>query len=397
MTPALPYPVYDADNHLYEPPEAFLRHLPKAFEKDFYFAEVNGRAKLVINGQLSEYIPNPTFAVVAAPGVHEAWYRAENAEGRTMRDMAGRPIVPPQSWRTGEDRLQVLDQQGIHASLIFPTLASVIEARLGDKPETISALFRSLNKWLGEEWGYAREGRLFPAAMIGLSDVDDAVGQLEEVLAAGARCVAVRPAPVPGLRGSRSFGFEEFDPFWARCAEAKIFVCLHSSDSGYDQIYRWWTAGRRTEFLPFEKDSFGLMLEPLARPITDSLSALVCHGAFDRHPDLRVICVENNSEWVGPLLRRFDRAFGQMPHAFSRHPRDTFHRHVFVAPAYEDDMDELATFLPAERILFGSDYPHPEGLAEPLDYLKEFGNFAPGDIEKIFHGNLKGLLEGARN
>ena len=53
--------------------------------------------------------------------------------------------------------------------------------------------------------------------------------------------------------------------------------------------------------------------------------------------------------------------------------------------------------MPAERILFGSDFPHPEGLAEPLDYLKEFEGFAAGDIERIFHGNLKGLLEGGRD
>ena len=58
---SLPFPVYDADNHYYEPEEAFLRHLPAKFQKDFYFVEVKGRKKLVIGGMLSEYIPNPTF------------------------------------------------------------------------------------------------------------------------------------------------------------------------------------------------------------------------------------------------------------------------------------------------------------------------------------------------
>jgi predicted TIM-barrel fold metal-dependent hydrolase len=393
----LPFDVYDADNHLYEPPEAFLRHLPKEFQREFYFAEVRGRTKLVINGQLSEYIPNPTFEVVAAPGVHEKWYRSKNTEGLSMRELSGTPIRPPLEWRTGEGRVKSMDQQGIHAALVFPTLASAVEARFETKPEVISALFRSFNTWLGEEWGFARDGRLFAVPMIGLSDVDDAIDQLETVIKAGARCVGIRPAPVPGDRGGRSPGFKEFDPFWARCAEARIFACLHSSDSGYDQIYRWWTAGSRSEYLPFQRDAFSVMLDPLARPLTDTLSALVCHGAFERHPDLRVICVENNSEWVGPLLQRFDRVYGQMPKTFAQHPRDTFIKHVFVAPAYEDDMDELATFLPADRILFGSDYPHPEGLEEPLDYVNEFSNFSQADIQKIFQGNLKGLLEGARN
>ena len=171
--------------------------------------------------------------------------------------------------------------------------------------------------------------------MISLADVDAAVDQLESAFSiAGARCVAIRPAPVPGLRGGRSFGFPEFDPFWARCAEANIFACLHSSDSGYDRIYQWWMAGNRTEFLPFEKDAFGQMLDWLARPICDSLSALICHGAFDRHPNLRIVCVENSSDWVESLLRRFDRAYGQMPGSFKRHPRDTFHKHVFVPPSF---------------------------------------------------------------
>jgi predicted TIM-barrel fold metal-dependent hydrolase len=395
--PMLPYDVYDADNHLYEPPEAFLRHLPKAFAKEFYFAEVKNRTKLVINGQLSEYIPNPTFEVVAAPGVFETWYRAENHEGLTMREMSGTPIAPRPEWRVGEGRIEALDQQGVYAALVFPTLASVVEARFQDKPEVISALFRSFNTWLGEEWGFAREGRLFAVPMICLAEIDEAVDQLETVLKAGARCVGIRPGPVPGPRGGRSPGHAEFDPFWARCAEARIFVCLHASDSGYGEIHRWWTAGSRTEYLPFQRDPFTEMLEPLTRPIVDTLSALVCHGVFERNPDLRVVSVENSSVWVGELLRRFDRVYGQMPGAFRQHPRESFIEHVFVAPEYEDDMDALARHLPADRILFGSDYPHPEGLAAPLDYLKEFGGYSAEDVRKIFHGNMKGLLEGARN
>lgn len=394
---SLPYPVYDADHHLYEPPEAFLRHLPKGFEREFYYVDIKGRTKVVVDGQVSEYIPNPTFAVVAGPGTHEKWYRAENTEGLTLRELSGKAVRPPAEWRSGEARLSVLDQQHLHAALVFPTLASVIEARLGHKPEVITALFSALNRWLVDDWGFAREGRLFAVPMVCLSDVDTAVAELEFALKNGARLVGVRPAPVPGVRGSRSPGMAEFDPFWARCAEANIFVAMHASDSGYDQIFRWWTGGARREFLPFEKDAFGLALEALERPITDTLAAMICHGAFDRHPNLRLVSVENGSSWVGPLFKRLDRAYGQMPKAFARPPRETFKKHIFVAPSYEDDMDELATLLPANRILFGSDFPHPEGLAEPLAYLKEFTNYSDADVKKVFHGNLKGLLEGKRD
>lgn len=393
---ALPYPVYDADHHLYEPAEAFTRHLPKEFARHFYFVEVNGRTKLVIGGMLSEYIPNPTFEVVAAPGTHEKWYRAENTEGLTLRELSGKAMRPPPEWRSGDGRLAVMDQQGIHAALVFPTLASVIEERLNHEPEAMAALFHSLNMWTDEEWGFARQDRLFSVPMISLANMESALKELEFVIERGARVIGIRPAPVPGFRGSRSFGFPEFDPFWARVADAGIFVCLHASDSGYDRIYRMWTGGGG-EFVAFDNDSFKLTLDSLGRPIADSLSALICHGVFDRHPNLRVASLENGAAWVEPLLHRLDRAYGQMPKSFKRHPRDTFHKHVFVASFYEDNAIDLNKFIPAERMLFGSDFPHPEGLAEPLDYVKEFEGFGDDDLKKIFSTNLKGLLEGARN
>jgi predicted TIM-barrel fold metal-dependent hydrolase len=390
----LPFPVYDADHHLYEPEEAFVRHLPKRFKREFYFVDVEGRRKLVIGGLVSEFIPNPTFAVVAAPGAHAKWYRAANTEGKSLRELTGTPIRPPESWRSGDGRLQLLDQQGLHAALVFPTLASAIEERIGAKGDVSAALFHALNQWTVDEWGFARANRLFSVPFISLTNVAAAVQELDFVLAQGARAVNIRPAPVPDIRGSRSFGFTEYDPFWARVAEAGVFVCLHGSDSGYDRITRWWT-GSEGEQLAFDHSPFKSVVDLIGRAISDSLAALICHGVFDRHPKLKVMSVENGATWVAPLLHRLERAYGQMPRAFKAHPRDLFQRHVYVAPYYEDNVDKLRESLPVERMVFGSDYPHPEGVAEPLEYLGEFRHFKADEIEKIFSTNLKQLLEGA--
>jgi predicted TIM-barrel fold metal-dependent hydrolase len=393
---SLPFPVYDADNHIYEPEEAFTRHLSERAKRDFYFVEVNGRKKLVIGGMVSDFIPNPTFEVIAGPGSHEKWYRAENTEGLTLREMQGKPIRQPPEWRTAEGRVAMLDQQGLHAALVFPTLASVIEERVGAKAATATALFHSLNCWVDEEWGFARDNRLFSVPFISLADVDAAVQELEFVLARGARAVNIRPAPAPNVLGSRSFGYPEFDPFWARVAEAGIFVCLHGSDSGYDKITRWWT-GPTQEFLAFERGSFQNCVDLIGRAISDSIAALICHGVFDRHPTLRVASVENGGTWVRPLLHKLGRTFGQMPQAFKEDPRETFRKHIYVVPFFEDDLEELRGLMPIEHLLFGSDWPHAEGLAEPLDYLTEFRNFPAADVEKVFSTNLKGLIEGRPN
>lgn len=387
------FPVYDADQHLYETEEALTRYLPEKYQRDFYFVERNGRQKLVIGGMLSEFIPNPTFAVVAEPGAHEKFYRAENTEGKTLRELTGKPIRPPESWRTGEGRIASLDEQGLQAALVFPTLASVVEERIGVRGDVSAALFHSLNRWMVEEWELAKDNRLFMVPFISLTDVDAAVRDLEYVLANGARVVNIRPAPVPDIRGSRSFGFKEYDPFWARVAEAGIFVTLHGSDSGYDRITRWWSGGEG-EQLAFAFDPFKVVVDLIGRAISDSVAALICHGVFDRHPSLKVASIENGATWVRPLQQKLSQAYGKMPQAFKRHPRDVFQEHIYVAPFYEDDLVELREYVPVERTLFGSDYPHAEGLKNPLDYLDEFKQFSASDIEKVFSSNLKNLLEG---
>lgn len=391
------YPIYDVDRHFYEPPEAFLRHLPKQFRKEFQYVQINGRTKLAVGGVLSDYIPNPTFDVVAAPGSHEMWYRGENPEGLSLREFGGDPVPSHPAFFNGEAHLKVMDEQGIHAGLFIPTLGSVIEERLSHKPDAIAALFHSSNQWLAEECGFARDNRLFPVPMINLIDVDKAVQELEFVLAAGARVVGVRPAPVAGLTGGRSMGFTEFDPFWARVNEAKIFVMLHVSDSGYDKINSWWTAGGKGEFRPFEKEPFGEVLDWMGRAISDTLAALICHGVFDRFPDVRVASLENGTSWLEPLLGRLAHIYKKMPKSFKRDPVETFRRHVFVSPFYEDPVDKLIDLIGVERVLFGSDWPHPEGLTHPRDFFKDIDMLDEAQTQRVMSTNLKGLLEGVRD
>ena len=91
---------------------------------------VDGRKKLAIGGKISQYIPNPTFERVAAPGAHLEFYRARNPEGRSLREIQGKAISPPDEFRRGEKRLAVMDRHGVHAALFFPTLFSAIENRM---------------------------------------------------------------------------------------------------------------------------------------------------------------------------------------------------------------------------------------------------------------------------
>ena len=107
--------------------------------------------------------------------------------------------------------------------------------------------------------------------------------------------------------------------------------------------------------------------------------------------------MENGAKWVAPLIDTLRHVYGQMPQKFKADPVETFHRNIFVAPFVEDDFEELGRHMQVNRILFGSDFPHPEGAAHPLDFLDELTTFDMAAKERIMSLNLKGLLEGRRD
>nr|MDT0664246.1 hypothetical protein [Micromonospora sp. DSM 115978] len=127
---ALPYPIFDADNHLYETEEAFTKYLPDEFKGAIRYVTVDGRTKIAVRGQISEYIPNPTFEVVARPGAQEEYFRKGNPEGKSYRELVGKPMRSIPAFRDPAARLQLMDEQGIEQTLMFPTLASLIEERM---------------------------------------------------------------------------------------------------------------------------------------------------------------------------------------------------------------------------------------------------------------------------
>ncbi len=385
----LSVPVFDADNHLYETREALTKFLPDRYRGVIDYVEVRGRTKIVVRGQISEYIPNPTFDVVARPGAQEDYFRRGNPEGKSRREIFGEPIRAIPAFREPGARLELMNEQGLDRSLMFPTLASLVEERLKDDPEVTHAVIHALNEWLYETWSFDYEGRIFTTPVITLPIVDRAIEELEWVLERGARVVLIRPAPVPGYRGPRSFGLAEFDPFWAKVVESGILVAMHSSDSGYDRYGNEWTGGN-SEMLPFQPQAFRMLAA--WRPVEDAVSALICHGALSRFPELKVAVIENGSSWVAPLLKNLADVYKKMPQDFLEDPVSVFKRNISISPFWEEPLGDLAELVGEDNVLFGSDFPHPEGLAEPARYVDELEGLPDETIRKIMGGNLARLM-----
>lgn len=388
-----PFRVLDSDNHLYETPDALTRHLPDRYQGAIDFVEVRGRTKIMIRGQVSDYIPNPTFDRVGRPGAQESYFKHGNPDGKSLREIIGRGIDCPDAFRSAEPRVALMDQQGLDGALMYPTLASLIEERMKDDPELCGAVIHGLNQWMAEEWPFTYRSRIFSTPVISPGLVDGAIRELEWAIDQGARAVLMRPAPAWGLRGPRSFALEEFDPYWSRVQDSGVLVVLHASDDGYDRYYNEWE-GVRQEALAFgQPKPFLMALHGDYRDIQDAVTSIIAHGLLHRYPRLRFALVENGAGWVPNLLHRLDRTWEKMPQAFAEQPSATFKRSFWMHPFHEEDPGRLIDLLGADHVIFGSDFPHVEGLAQPLSYLDELEGVADADVARIMGGNLAELLQ----
>ena len=392
MPAPLDFPVFDADNHLYEAEDALTRCLPAQHKDLFRYVEVKGRKKLVVRDVLTEFIPNPTFEVIAKPGSHMAFYAGENPEGKTLRELTGDPMRCIPAFREPQARLELLDEQGVQACVMFPTLASLVEERLRDDPALTQIAIHAFNEWMYEDWSYDYEGRIFTTPIVSPCILEEGIAELELVLERGAKAILVRPAPVANLRGPRSPFLAEYDPFWARVQEAGVPVMLHASDSGYQDYINTWE-GTSGEYVAFRPKTFAYVADG-GRTIQDTLASAICHGMLERFPDVRLMSVENGGSWVGVLAKHLEVAWKKMPNEFPTHPLEVLRRNVWINPFWEESLDDLIELMGADRVCFGSDFPHPEGLADPLSFVEQLEGHEPAEVERIMSSNMFGLVDG---
>jgi predicted TIM-barrel fold metal-dependent hydrolase len=388
----LGFPVFDADNHLYETSDALTKYLPENRRGAIDFVEVHGRTKIMVNGQVSNYIPNPTFDRVGRPGAQEEYFKVGNPEGKSYREIIGRGIDCPPAFREAGPRLALMDEQGVDYAMMYPTLASLVEERMKDDPDLCADAIHALNQWMIEAWPYTFEHRIFSTPVIATGLVDRAMQELDFAVEHGARAILMRPAPAWGYRGPRSFALAEFDPFWEKVEESGVLVVLHASDSGYNRYSNEWE-GAHGEALAFGEPSlFSLTVEGDYRAVRDAATSLICHGALQRFPKLRIALVENGGGWVPHFLEQLDHAYEKAPHRYEEQPSATFKRHFWMHPFHEEDPRDLVHLLGADHVIFGSDFPHIEGLADPLSWAEELHGLPEDELRLVMGGNMMQLL-----
>ena len=391
----LDYLPFDCDNHYYEALDAFTRHVPPEWHRRCVeWCEIGGRSYHVIGGVVSHAVVNPTFDPIAKAGALYKYFRG-NPEGKSPLEYLRDREPIPAEYRDRDARIVRMDQQGISSVWLFPTLGVLYEELMKHDTEGLGVLFRGFNRWLEEDWGFAYQNRIYASPYITLADVNWACEELEWALDNDARTVVLRPAPVITRHGPLSPGDEMFDPFWARANEAGITVVVHAGDSGYtSQGYdedgfgaEFGGPGVRKKGAPTIK-AFNI-----ERAAQDWLLTMSFERMYERFPNLRVASVENGSDYLSNLLRKLGQVADKNPWWFKEDPVELFKSHVWMNPFWEDDVHEVTEIMGADHVIFGSDWPHIEGMPQPLDYAVELKEFEEADKRKILLDNTTYLNE----
>lgn len=389
------YPLVDADCHYYEPDDCYTRHMEPKYRDDAIqvVRGLSKHAQVHFRGKRVSFFSAPPGEHAGKPGSYKAFYQDDNHTGAHI--LAADPISCfdlPESMQR-DKRLAWLDKHNVEAGIFLPSLGVGVEMELRDAgPEVVMANHRAFNKWIRDDWGWDYQNRVFSAAQLSLVDLDLAIQELERVLKEGARLVNLIAGPVLG----RSPADPYFDPFWARCEEAGVPVSFHLGNAGFEELVSAaWGENPRPQH--HRVSAFQHMIGMMERPVTDTLAALIMHNLFGRFPNLRVASIENGSSWVKPLLKRLDKAakvagsnftFGMLHDRPSR----IFLDRIRVCPFPEDNIPELIDAVGPDVAIFGSDWPHPEGLVDPIEFADGLGGLSKEEVRKVMRSNTAGLL-----
>jgi predicted TIM-barrel fold metal-dependent hydrolase len=285
---------------------------------------------------------------------------------------------------------------------MFPAAAHDIEYEFVENIAALYANIRAFNRWMHEEVGYVAENRMFLPPFISLADPDLAVKELEQVISDGATLIQIKAGHAHGgvdnPWGGRSPADPVYDRFWSIVNEAEIRLTAHLGGTDYQKYGADWSEDPNTVFGDF--DAFQWMMYWGDRPALELTAGLILHNFFGRFPNIKVCLSECGTVWLPYTLRKMDHAFLMGRKAkwaengrLAERPSSIFRKHFIVAPFPEENVQRVVDEVGIEPIVFGSDFPHGEGLAYPSKYVAaQLSSFNESEQRQIMRDNLERFL-----
>jgi len=342
------YLVISSDCHAGLPPQRYREYLDAKYHAAF-------DAALPVQLELTEKAAK-RFLVAE---INEEWRRGRDA------DLAG-------AW-DHDARVRVLDGDGIAGEIIFPDGITEMNmppfgAGLSLPTEQIVpdlqwAGARAHNRWLAELCQMAPERRVGVALVPALWDVDDAVREVRWARANGLRGILL-----PCMWGKfPAYHHPRYEPLWSACEELGVVVHWHSGAALTEDYF----GGELLGSGPALPGAMGIYVSEVVFWCVRPLTFLIWGGVFERHPRLKVAITEGTSIWVPEYLALLDQRYSETHYSqklgdYRSHlrslPSEYFRRQVRLGASCMPRREaELRHAIGIGNLMWGSDYPHPEG------------------------------------
>jgi predicted TIM-barrel fold metal-dependent hydrolase len=415
---ALPYRVYDADHHIYPPTDARIRHLPKKYhaglEQIAGFGvpdpegDLEGLDEDTIANTIGTHpVPQGGFGGVdlkEVPKMERLESRSIPIPGAMLNrlnpmkdiDLLSRAELVDRynemrpAFERKEPRLKLMDVQGVETAVVHTGGFENEPAFRGGDLELGYAVTRAWNEYVLEDWGFNTENRILAPLQVPLVDPDRAVAELTWGMDHGAVLVNL---PSGDAYGHSPFD-PMFDPVWARINEAGLRIVTHLGGGNRVDLSSVWSENPDVPYPRY--DAFQWVLYWSDRPVMETVTAMIFHNLFGRFPNVKALFAEFGAVWLPYLIRKLDHAamlgrrptFGELP----GRPSQLFKEHCLVAPYPEENITRAAEVVGWDCLVFGSDFPHSEGLPDPVQYVRTIENLGDDRIRKVMRDNLRDFL-----
>jgi len=376
--------IIDGDQHLHEPRAMWREQIDPGLRDKALAIEDDELGYAWLTWQGERLYP----AEIQIPGKPSLIGKERlRMEAREPAEASYDETLPPE-YTEPSARVKALDSWGLDAAVLFPNFGLLWEESLSGDLEALCGNMRAFNRWMA---GVVAEGsgRLYGVAHVTMRDPAWLKDELRTLADAGIKLAMTAPATVDG----KALSHPDFDPIWQAFVDADVAPVFHVGAFRQPLDPAWYEGDPE----PVDKllGSAFLWVAPAV-----AIANMSINGTFERFPDLRVGVVELTAHWVPQFLLMLDGAWGFYA---ARHgapmkklelrPSEYIKRQVRVgALAYEQPAG-LIDLCGPDTFMFGSDWPHAEGIAEPLGTYEKVTTDVIGEArEKLFGGNVEWLL-----
>ena len=362
----------DADGHILEPQDLWETYLEEKYRHRALriCLDDDGYEYLEIDQRPSQRSRKGSLGLLGAMGEEDMRPRPDRRYADNMPFGSCDP----------QERLQLMQQENLSATLLYPTIGLLWEVELTD-PELSVAYCRAYNRWIAD---FCRDsgGRLVPIAQLTLLDVEGSVAELERAVKDGCKGAWVNPFNHHKI----IHGDPRHNALFAKCVELDVPLAIHPTFTPHgaaEGIFDWPHSGR----------AWGEAIW-LRAIVQQALISFFSLGTLERFPELRLGVLEAGSGWIGAMLDRMD-AFTESLNIKRASATEIFRRQCFIS----GDPDETAApyvidHVGADCFMWATDYPHPDHPHTWVDDLTHYANqLSPETRAKVLGDNVRRIFK----